>query len=122
MYSQPKQLAHELISQEEWYILKVILPGKVLAGTESQACDLIFCDFSYTFVTGFCHFHGSIRSGPFQVTSTLGDCYSAAASKLSGTQSRLSHCLNTLKEFADHLLGLHATKLGLMLLCVKSPF
>ena len=45
MYSQPIQLAHELISQEEWYILKVILPGKVLAGTESQTCDLIFCDF-----------------------------------------------------------------------------
>ena len=38
----------------------------------------------------------------------MGDHFAAVTSKLSGTQSRLSQSLYTLKEFATHLLGLHA--------------
>ena len=63
---------------------------------------------SCTFLTGFGHFHGSSPLGPIQVASTLGDRFAAVTSKLSRTQSRLSQSLYALKEFAAHLLGLHA--------------
>ena len=44
-----------------------------------------------------------------------GDCFTAVASNLSWTQSRLSKSLYALKEFDPHLLGLRtpATELGL---------
>ena len=42
------------------------------------------------------------------MASTLGDCFAAVTSKLSGPQSRLSQNLYALKEFAAYLLGLHA--------------
>ena len=48
------------------------------------------------------------QSGPIPVASTLGDRFAAIASKMSGTQSRLSQSLYDLKEFVAHLLGLHA--------------
>ena len=63
---------------------------------------------SRTFLTGFGHFHGSTRSAPIQVASTLGDHFAAVTSKLYGAQSQLSLSLYALKEFAAHLLGIHA--------------
>ena len=66
---------------------------------------------SRTILTGFGHFHGSIRSGPIQVASTLGDHFAAVASKLSGTQSRLSQSLYALKEFAAICLARNGARL-----------
>ena len=37
------------------------------------------------------------------------DCFAVVANKLSGTQSRLFQSLFALKEFAAHLIGLHAS-------------
>ena len=99
-------LIHELI------LCMQITRGRVHFNRDSTAKSLcltfrhrssLIC--SCTFLTGFGHFHGSTRSGPIQVASTLGDRFAAVASKLSGTQSRLSQSLYTLKYFAAHLLG-----------------
>ena len=48
---------------------------------------------SRTFLKRLCHFHGSTRSGPIQVVSTLGDHFVVVTSKLSGMQSILSQSL-----------------------------
>ena len=48
------------------------------------------------------------------MTSTVGEHFAAVTNELSRMLSRLSQGLYTLKEFAAHLLGLHAevTELG----------
>ena len=49
---------------------------------EPVAFQPSFSICSRTFLTGFCHFHGSTQSGPFQVANTLGYRFEAVASKL----------------------------------------
>ena len=56
----------------------------------------------------FDHFHGSTQSGPIKWTVLWETTINVIASKLSRTQSRLAQSLYALKEFAAHLLGLHA--------------
>ena len=46
---------------------------------------------------------------PHSSGKNLGGPFAAVASKLSGTQSRLSQSLCTLKEFGAHLFGSHGT-------------
>ena len=99
-------------SQEEGYILTDIPQWKVLAGTKLWTCDvptqICFDLHPYLPHRNLPFSWLSAVRAPIQVTSTLGDCFAAVASKLSRALCRLSLSLYALKVFVAHLLGLHA--------------
>ena len=104
MLSQPLHLTHELILCTQIARKRPDFTVKVLAGTEFCTCDLptqIFFDLQLylpdrIWPFSWLHIVGPHSSGQYH--------FGAVANKLSGTKSRLY----TLKEFAAHLLGLHA--------------